>query len=103
MSKKLDSLAEYQRRVDLIMQEIADSEEKQLLARLRSLPAQDEDIFALRNGLRESAEQKGMTISEAHVEADDGPLCSRCSDDAIADDAAKPDNRGLDLQACVRR
>jgi hypothetical protein len=42
MSKKLDSLAEYQRRVDLIMQEIADSEEKQLLARLRSLPAQDE-------------------------------------------------------------
>jgi hypothetical protein len=42
MSKKLDSLAEYQRRVDLIMQEIADSEEKQLLARLRSVPAQDE-------------------------------------------------------------
>jgi hypothetical protein len=70
MTKKRDSLDEYLRGVDLIRQEMADREEQQLLARLRAVPATDEEISSMRNGLRERAEKKGVTIAEAHAEAD---------------------------------
>jgi hypothetical protein len=70
VKKPSDSITDYLHRVDVIMQEIADREEQELMGRLRALPAGDEEIVAFRKALRNHLEQKGMTVAQAHVEAD---------------------------------
>jgi hypothetical protein len=70
MTKQRDSITEYMRRIDDLMQELADREERDLLNRLRALPATDEEITGLRSAMRADLEQKGMTIAEAHAETD---------------------------------
>src|ERR1043166_1262940 len=70
MVKKQDSLTDYIRAFDLIMQQVADREEQELVDRLHGLPATDEDIPARRRALRADAQKRGMSPAEAHTWAD---------------------------------